>query len=105
MIGIQNIDTTARIRVKTRPIIRSSQSFALGLSFFQISIVNMALPELKTDVRDDINAAITTANIRPRAPIGIKSITNFGYAKLVQPISLPHIRLHSAALAQTTSSK
>jgi len=42
--------------------------FSLG--FF--TIVNIALLELKIDVKEDIKAAIITANIRPRAPGGIK---------------------------------
>jgi hypothetical protein len=39
------------------------------------------LVELNIDVTEDIKAAIITAIIKPRAPVGNNEITNFGYLK------------------------
>ena len=54
MIGIHNIDKTTNIITNTLPTIINSQSFDFGLIRFQISIVNMALAELKIEVKEDI---------------------------------------------------
>jgi hypothetical protein len=70
-----------------------------------MSIVNMALLELKIEVNEDISAAIMTASIMPRAPVGIKSITSFGYAMFEQPDGVPHILRHSSGRLQPTSSE
>jgi hypothetical protein len=56
------------------------------------------------DVNDDIRAAIITANIKPRAPSGIKFSTSFGYAMSVHPLAFPQIFLQIAGSAQPTSS-
>ena len=85
MTGIQRIEIPTNIITKRRPIIISSTSLALGLTRFQMSIVNMTLQELNTDVREDIKAAIITATIRPLAPGGIMSIISFGYAIFEHP--------------------
>lgn len=50
-----------------------SNSFSVEffLNLVQTSIVKMADAELKMDVRDDIKAAIITANINPAKPVKI----------------------------------
>jgi len=65
-------------------------------------MVNNALLELKIEVNEDMSAAIITASIRPLAPIGIRSITNLGYAMLEQPLGLPQISIHSSGVLQPT---
>lgn len=69
-----------------------------------MSIVNIALAELNIDVNEDINAAIITASIRPRAPSGINFIISRGYALFVHPLLLPQYAKHSSGSAQATSS-
>jgi hypothetical protein len=78
MTGIHKIETTTSTTTKSLPTIMSSQSFDLGRILRQISIVKMALLELKIDVNEDMSAAIITANMMPLAPVGIKSMTSFG---------------------------
>jgi hypothetical protein len=63
---------------KTLPTIMSSQSFELGRILRQISMVKIALLELNIDVSEAMRAAIITANMIPRAPGGIRSITIVG---------------------------
>ncbi len=92
----------AKIRMKILLTIISSVSLELIRILFQISIVKMALAELKTEVKDDKSAAIITANIKPLAPTGSKLITINGYAKLEHPFSLPQYFLHISGLAQAT---
>lgn len=48
-------------------------------------MVKIVEEELKMEVRDDIRAAIMTANINPLSPSGIFSFTNMMKAMLVQP--------------------
>ena len=50
------------------PMIISSPSLARRRIFLQISMVNIVLAELKTDVNDDIRADNIAANIVPRTP-------------------------------------
>ena len=57
------------------PTINSSVSDARPLNLVQISIVNIVDAELNTEVREDIRAAIMTANIRPLNPIIQTNIT------------------------------
>jgi hypothetical protein len=95
---------TTKTITNTRPTIISSQSFAYGRTRFQMSIVNIVLLELNIDVSDDIRAAIITANIRPRAPLGINLMTSNGYAMFEHPDGLPHILLHVSGSAQPISS-
>ncbi len=52
-----------------------------------------------------MSAAIITANMTPRAPVGKSSITKRGYAIFVHPPSFPQIALHSAGSAHATSSE
>ena len=53
------------------PTISSSLSVGFPLNLVQMSIVKIVDAELKTEVREDMRAAIITANIRPRAPVNI----------------------------------
>jgi len=57
-----------RMKYAYRPTTRSSLSVALGRSRRQMSIVKIVELELKIEVREDINAAIITANIIPDSP-------------------------------------
>ncbi len=57
-----------RKSVYTLPTIMSSFSSDFGLKNLQISNVKRVEEELKIDVKDDIKAASTAANIRPRKP-------------------------------------
>ena len=50
------------------PTSKSSKSEGLFRNLVQTSIVNIVEDELNIDVRDDIKAAIITANINPRIP-------------------------------------
>ena len=58
-------------------------------------MVKMVEDELKIDVKDDMRAASMTANIIPRAPVGISSVTSLTKAMLVHPLLLPQILKHS----------
>ncbi len=78
IIGIHNMEMTTKMTTNNLPTTMSSQSLALGLALFQMSIVNIVLLELKMDVSDDMRAAIITANIRPRAPFGMSLMTSSG---------------------------
>ena len=53
---------------KVLPTMSSSVSEGFLLNLVQISMVKMVEEELKMEVREDISAAIITANIRPLAP-------------------------------------
>ena len=53
---------------KVLPTMSSSVSEGFLLNLVQISMVKMVEEELKMEVREDIRAAIITANIRPLAP-------------------------------------
>jgi hypothetical protein len=66
--------------------------------------VKIVLDELKTDVNEDISAAIITANINSLAPTGIKSITILGYAKFEQPFGFSHTFSQTSGSVQATSS-
>ena len=46
----------------------SSLSDGFFLNLVQMSMEKMVEAELKTEVNDDMRAAIITANIRPRTP-------------------------------------
>ena len=98
------MDTTTKTTTNILPTIINSQSFDFGLILFQMSIVNIALLELKIEVKEDIKAAIITANMSPLAPGGISSITSLGYAILEQPLGLPQIDIHSSGVLQPISS-
>ena len=58
-------------------------------------MVEMVEEELKMLVSEDINAANITANIIPRAPVGMSSVTSLTKAMLVQPLRLWQILSHS----------
>ena len=58
-------------------------------------MVKMVEEELKMLVREDIRAASITANIIPRAPVGISSVTSLTKAMFVQPLRLWQILSHS----------
>ena len=51
-----------------------------------MSMVNMVELELKMELRDDMRAAIMTANMIPLTPVGSSSLTSFTKARLVQPL-------------------
>ena len=74
---------TTKIRTNTRPTTINSISLARGLTRFHKSIVNITEHELNTEVREDINAAIITATIRPRAPA-----KKIGFANLLICLSI-----------------
>ena len=57
-----------RNNTKVLPTMSSSVSEGFLLNLVQISMVKMVEEELKMEVREDIRAAIITANIRPLAP-------------------------------------
>jgi hypothetical protein len=61
--------TISRTTMNILPTINSSVSDARPLNLVQISIVNIVDAELNTEVREDIRAAIMTANMRPLNPI------------------------------------
>ena len=48
-------------------------------------VVKMVEAELKTEVREDMRAAIITASISPRSPVGMRSRTRRMKAMFVQP--------------------
>lgn len=81
-----------------------SNSFAFDLNLFHMSIVNITLHELNTEVREDIKAASITAIIIPLKPTGIVSIINLGYAIFEQPFSLAQIDLHWSGSVHAISS-
>jgi hypothetical protein len=56
------------------PTTSNSPSVAAGLNLCQISIVNIVLELLNTDVRELINAAIIAASIRPFKPVTYRHI-------------------------------
>lgn len=60
-----------RNTTNARPTMSNSFSVEFFLNLVQTSIVKMADAELKMDVRDDIKAAIITANINPAKPVKI----------------------------------
>ena len=68
MMGIQAMLTMSRTTTNILPTIKSSVSEALFLNLVQISIVKIVEAELKTEVREDMRAAIMTASIKPRKP-------------------------------------
>ena len=53
---------------KVLPTMSSSVSEGFLLNLVQMSMVKIVEEELKMEVREDIRAAIITANIRPLAP-------------------------------------
>ena len=67
-----------------------------------MSMVKMVELELKMDVREDIRAASMTANMRPRTPTGIFSLTSLMKARLVQPALELQIRSQSSGVAHPT---
>jgi hypothetical protein len=66
MTGIQRMLKNTSIKIKHLPTIINSQSRALGRRRFQISMVKIALLELKTEVNDDNKLAIITPSIIPK---------------------------------------
>ena len=58
-------------------------------------MVKMVEEELKMLVSEDIKAANITANIIPRAPVGMSSVTSLTKAMFVQPLRLWQILSHS----------
>ena len=72
MTGIQMTEITTRTITNARPTTSNSESDAFLRILVQISMVKMVDAELKMDVRDDIRAAIITANIMPRRPENIQ---------------------------------
>ena len=102
MMGIQAILMATKRMTKDRPTTRSSVSEGLFLNLVQTSMVKIVEEELKIDVRDDIRAAIITANMRPFRPDGISSSTSLTYAMFVQPDSELQIFMHSTGLEQAT---
>ena len=68
MMGIQAMLIATRNNTKVLPTMSSSVSEGFLLNLVQISMVKMVEEELKMEVREDIRAAIITANIRPLAP-------------------------------------
>ena len=61
---------------KDLPTSSNSVSEGLLLNLVQTSIVKMVEEELKIEVREDMRAAIITANIRPFKPGGMSSRTS-----------------------------
>ena len=76
----------------------------VAVSIGCVTMVNKALLELKMEVSEDMRALIMVANMTPRAPIGMSSMTSLGNTILEQPLALPHIALHSLGELQPTSS-
>ena len=68
MMGIQAMLIATKNNTKVLPTMSSSVSEGFLLNLVQISMVKMVEEELKMEVREDISAAIITANIRPLAP-------------------------------------
>lgn len=68
------MDTPTMKIINSRPTTMSSQSFDFGLILRQISIVKMALLELKIEVKEDMSDAIITASIRPLNNQSIKIV-------------------------------
>ncbi len=66
MTGIHKIDMTTKMTTKTRPTTISSTSVEFFLIRFHMSIVKMTEQELKTDVREDMSAAIITATYKSK---------------------------------------
>ena len=60
------------------PTIISSMSEAFLRIRLQISMVKIVEDELKMEVREDMRAAIMTASMTPRAPVGISLSTSVG---------------------------
>ena len=60
--------TATRNMTNVLPTTKSSVSDGLVLIRVQISIVKIVEDELNIEVKEDISAAIITANINPRAP-------------------------------------
>jgi len=73
-----------------------SRSDAVVRNLVQISMVKIVEAELKTEVKEDMMAAIITAKIKPFNPVGSKSRTRSTKAISVQPDSDPQILLHWA---------
>ena len=76
MMGIQAILMATKRMTKDRPTTRSSVSEGFLLNLVQTSMVKMVEDELKMEVRDDMRAAIITANMRPFSPGGMSSSTS-----------------------------
>merc|ERR1711962_1680023 len=68
-----------------------------------MSIVKIVEAELKTEVREDMRAAIITASINPLAPVGIRSRTNRMKAIFVQPDLDSQISSHFLGSEHPTS--
>ena len=68
MMGIQAMLIATKNNTKVLPTMSSSVSEGFLLNLVQMSMVKMVEEELKMEVREDISAAIITANIRPLAP-------------------------------------
>ena len=77
--------TSNKKRMKTLPTSSSSTSEGFFLILVQMSMVKMVEAELKTEVREDMRAAIITASISPRSPVGMRSRTRRMKAMFVQP--------------------
>ena len=92
-----------RIITKDLPTRSNSVSEGFLLNLVQTSIVKIVEEELNIEVKEDMRAAIITANMRPFKPGGISSSTSLTYAMLVQPVWEPQILLHSVGLEQATS--
>ena len=74
MIGIHAMLMATRNITKVLPTTSNSVSDGFRRIRVQISIVKMVEDELKIDVREDIRAAIMTANISPLAPENVDLI-------------------------------
>ena len=68
MMGIQAMLIATKNNTKVLPTMSSSVSEGFLLNLVQMSMVKIVEEELKMEVREDIRAAIITANIRPLAP-------------------------------------
>ena len=68
MMGIQAMLIATKNNTKVLPTMSSSVSEGFLLNLVQMSMVKIVEEELKMEVREDISAAIITANIRPLAP-------------------------------------
>ena len=68
IIGIQSTEIMTKNKTKNRPTISFSFSEGFCRILGQISTVKIVEAELKTEVKEDIRAAIITANTSPVNP-------------------------------------
>ena len=78
----------------------NSYGAALQRIFRHMSIVNKVDDESNVVVREDINADIMQANMRPHRPFRIRRITISEYAISVHDASFPHIYKHDSGVEQ-----